>query len=150
MKLSTRSRYGTRAMIDIARHRDSRDTQLKDIAARQAISAKYLDHLLSSLRKAGLIRSTRSRQAGYSLARPASKITLKDIVLVLEGSLAPVDCVEHFGACPKVKTCRSRGVWEKLKKETEKVLDGITLRDLVDSKNDSGKPRKIKSNLKHR
>jgi len=134
MKLSTRSRYGTRAMIDIALHADSNDTQLKDISARQAISAKYLDHLLSSLRKAGLIRSTRSRQTGYSLSRPAAQITLKDIVLVLEGSLAPVDCVDNPETCPQVRTCCSRDVWKKLKKEMEKVLASVTLQDLVQSK----------------
>jgi len=139
MKLSTRSRYGTRAMIDIAQNKDSSATQLKDISRRQAISAKYLDHLLSSLRKAGLIRSTRSRQAGYSLSRPAKKITLKDIVLVLEGSLAPVDCVDNPGTCPQVKTCCSRNVWSKLKREIEKVLASITLQDLVDSKKTKGK-----------
>jgi len=126
-------------MIDIALHQDSSATQLKDISRRQAISAKYLDHLLSSLRKAGLIRSTRSRQTGYSLSRPAKKITLKDIVLVLEGSLAPVDCVDNPGTCPQVKTCRSRKVWGKLKKEMEKVLASVTLQDLVDSKKIKGK-----------
>jgi Rrf2 family transcriptional regulator, cysteine metabolism repressor len=126
-------------MIDIALHQDSSATQLKDISRRQAVSAKYLDHLLSSLRKTGLIKSTRSRQAGYSLSRPAKKITLKDIVLVLEGSLAPVDCVDNPGACPRVKTCSSRAVWSKLKKEMERALASVTLQDLVNSKKTKGK-----------
>ena len=125
-------------MIDIALQQDSSATQLKDISRRQAISAKYLDHILSSLRKAGLIRSTRSRQAGYSLSKPAKKITLKDIVLVLEGSLSPVDCVDNPGTCPQVTTCRSRDVWRKLKREMEKVLASVTLQDLVDSKKTKG------------
>ena len=120
-------------MIDIALHKDSSATQLKDISKRQAISAKYLDHILSSLRKAGLIRSTRSRQAGYTLSKPAGQITLQDIVLILEGSLAPVDCVDNPKACPQLQTCCSRDVWGKLKEKMDKVLAFVTLQDLIDS-----------------
>ncbi len=133
MKLSTRSRYGTRAMIDIALHGENSASQLRHIAHRQAISAKYLDHLLSSLRKAGLIISTRGRQGGYRLARPAAHITIKDIVQVLEGSLAPVECIDNPHCCQQIQGCFSRDVWGKLKVEMEKVLGSISLQDLIDS-----------------
>lgn len=133
MKLSTRSRYGVRAMIDIALHGETGESQLKDISRRQAISAKYLDHILSTLRKAKLIKSTRSREAGYTLARPAHQITLKEIMQVLEGSLAPVECVDNPNYCTQIAECCARDVWGKLKQEMEKVLSSITLQELTDS-----------------
>ena len=101
-------------MIDIAQNKDSSATQLKDISRRQAIVCKVSGPppLHASLRKAGLIRSTRSRQAGYALSRPAKKITLKDIVLVLEGSMAPVDCVDDPGNVPAGKNLLLTGCVE--------------------------------------
>jgi Rrf2 family protein len=122
-------------MIDIALHGGKGISQLRDIAQRQAISAKYLDHILSSLRKAGLIVSSRDRQYGYRLARPASQITIRDIVQVLEGSLAPVECIENPKCCAQIQACPSRDIWRKLKVEMEKVLDSITLQELIDSNN---------------
>jgi Rrf2 family protein len=133
MKLSTKSRYGVRAMTDIALYGETGASQLKDISKRQAISAKYLDHILSSLRKAGLIRSTRSRATGYTLTRPAHQISLKEIIQILEGSLAPVECVDNPECCKQVPVCFSRDAWGKLKVEMERVLDSITLQDLIDS-----------------
>jgi Rrf2 family cysteine metabolism transcriptional repressor len=136
MKLSTKSRYGVRAMIDIALHGETGESQLKDISRRQAISAKYLDHILSALRKSGLIRSTRSRTTGYTLARPAQQITLREIIQILEGSLALVECVDNPQCCKQLPVCFSRDVWGKLKTEMEKVLDSITLQDLIESHKD--------------
>ena len=133
MKLSTKSRYGVRAMADIALYGETGASQLKDISKRQAISAKYLDHILSALRKAGLIRSTRSRTAGYTLTKPAHHISLKEIIQILEGSLAPVECVDNPECCKQVPVCFSRDAWGKLKVEMERVLDSITLQDLIDS-----------------
>ena len=133
MKLSTKSRYGVRAMTDIALYGEPGASQLKDISKRQAISAKYLDHILSALRKAGLIKSTRSRKAGYTLTRPAHQISLKEIIQILEGSLSPVECIDNPKCCKQVPVCFSRDAWGKLKVEMEKVLDSITLQDLIDS-----------------
>jgi Rrf2 family protein len=120
-------------MTDIALYGETGASQLKDISRRQSISAKYLDHILSALRKSGLIRSTRSRTAGYTLARPAHQITLREIIQLLEGSLALVECVDNPKCCKQVPVCFSRDVWGKLKTEMEKVLDSITLQDLIDS-----------------
>ncbi len=133
MKLSTKSRYGVRAMIDIALYGETGTSQLKDISKRQAISAKYLDHILSALRKAGLIKSTRSRTSGYTLTRPAQQISIKEIIEILEGSLAPVECLDNPTCCQQVPVCFSRDAWEILKREIEKVLDSITLQDLIEA-----------------
>jgi Rrf2 family protein len=135
MKLSTKSRYGTRAMIDIAIHSNSGSCMLKDIAQRQDVSAKYLDHILSSLRKAGLIKNIRGKYGGYSLTRPASEITMKDILGSVEASLAPVECVDNTSACHKTGTCSSRDVWVRIKEAIEDVLESTTLASLVESSN---------------
>lgn len=133
MRLSTKGRYGTRAMIDIALYRESGSTLLKDIAARQGISLKYLDHILSSLRKAGLIKNVRGRGGGYSLTRPASKITLCEIIEAVEGSLAPVECIDDPEYCKKISTCSARDVWLKVRESIEGVLRGTTLQSLIEN-----------------
>jgi len=132
MKLSTKSRYGTRAMMDIAMHSDSGPSMLKDIAERQAVSPKYLDHILSALRKAGLIKNTRGKGGGYSLTRPASRITMKDIIEAVDGSLAPVECVDNPNVCDKIRTCATRDVWKKLKGAIEDILESTTLESLTE------------------
>ena len=132
MKLSTKSRYGTRAMMDIAMHSDGGSSMLRDIAERQAVSPKYLDHILSALRKAGLIKNTRGKGGGYSLTRPASRITMKDIIEAVDGSLAPVECVDNPSTCDRIHTCATRDVWEKLKGAMEDVLEATTLESLTE------------------
>ncbi len=133
MKLSTKSRYGTRAMIDIATNGHRGNTMLKDISERQAISPKYLDHILSSLRKAGLIKNVRGKGGGYFLSRPADTITLKEIFNAVEDSLAPVPCVENTDTCGKTDVCSSRDVWVKIKDAIENVLEETTLQELVEN-----------------
>ncbi len=135
MKLSTRSRYGTRAMIDIAIYSESGASMLKDIAERQAVSAKYLDHILSSLRKSGLIKNIRGKGGGYCLTQPSSAITLKDVVTAVDGSLAPVECVDKPDVCNRTHFCATREVWIDLKEAIENVLDSTTLEALVESQN---------------
>ncbi len=135
MKLSTKSRYGTRAMMDIAFHSNKGSCMLKDIAQRQDVSPKYLDHILSSLRKAGLIKNTRGKDGGYSLIRSASEITMKDIINAVEGSLAPVECVDNSTLCTKTNMCSTRDVWVKMKEAMEDVLEATTLANLMESSN---------------
>jgi Rrf2 family transcriptional regulator, cysteine metabolism repressor len=132
MKVSTRARYGTRAMIDIAIHADRGHTMLKNIAERQGISAKYLDHILSSLRRAGLIKNIRGREGGYMLARPASAITLKNIFDAVEGPFIPVDCLENELLCDHLAVCPTREVWLRMKHAVEDVLAGTTLQELTE------------------
>jgi len=133
MKLSTKGRYGTRAMIDIALYNESGSTLLKDIASRQGISLKYLDHILSSLRKAGLIKNVRGKGGGYSLTRPAAKITLCDIIEAVEGSLSPVECVDNPDYCKKISSCSAHDVWVKVRESIEDVLRNTSLQSLTES-----------------
>jgi len=133
MKLSTRGRYGTRVMVDLALNDDGRPIPLKEIARRQNISQKYLGHIITSLVKAGLVRSIQGSKGGYKLAKPAAKIKISQIIQVLEGSLAPSDCVDTPQICPQISTCVTRDVWIKVKSAIMEVLESITLEDLTSS-----------------
>ena len=136
MKLSTKSRYGTRAMMDIAIHSSTGPSMLKDISRRQNISPKYLDHILSTLRKAGLIKNIRGKGGGYVLTRPPAAITMRHIVEALEGSLAPVECVDHPEKCEKICSCATREVWKKMKHAMVDILDATTLENLSEFQNE--------------
>ncbi len=136
MRLSTKSRYGTRAMLDIALQSSSgKCAQLKDIAERQTISPKYLDHILSALRKAGLIKNIRGKNGGYTLMRHPAAITLKDIVDAVEGSIAPVECIDNPSLCDRTPTCSTRDVWTQLKKTMDTFLESTTLTMLIENQN---------------
>lgn len=133
LKLSTRSRYGLRAMFDLARHAGEGPISLKSIAERQGLSEHYLEQLISGLRKAGLVESTRGAQGGYFLGKEASQIRVGDVIRVLEGSIAPVDCVseEDPECCQNSRYCVTRTVWEKMRDSITEVVDSITLEDMV-------------------
>lgn len=120
-------------MIDIALYKESGSTLLKDIASRQGISLKYLDHILSSLRKAGLIKNVRGKGGGYSLTRPAAQITLCDIIEAVEGSLSPVECVDNPKYCKKTPNCSAHDVWVKVRESIEDVLRNTSLQSLTES-----------------
>jgi Rrf2 family protein len=132
MKLSTKGRYGTRAMLDIATNAEKGPCIMKDISKRQDISPKYLDHILSSLRRAGLIQNIRGKDGGYILTRPATDINLKEIIEAVEGSLAPVECIDDDKVCDKIETCASIEVWRKLRDAIEGVLKDTSLQSLVE------------------
>ncbi|MCX8044079.1 MAG: Rrf2 family transcriptional regulator [Desulfobacterota bacterium] len=127
MRLSTKGRYGTRAMIDIAMHSAQGPTLMKDIAARQDIAPKYLDHILSALRKAGLLKNIRGRGGGYVLARPAANITLREIIEAVEGKISPVECLDNPSQCDRVAACPTRPVWARLRQAMLDVLGTTTL-----------------------
>ena len=132
MKLSTKGRYGVTAMYDLAMHVGKGPISLKSVAERQEISEHYLEQLMGQLRKAGLVKSTRGAQGGYMLTKQPTDITVGDIVRVMEGPIAPVDCLlsEAPSCCDKVGRCVTRGVWRKVGDSIAKVLDDITLADL--------------------
>jgi Rrf2 family protein len=132
MKLSTRGRYGARAMLDIALHNPEGASKLKDIANRQKVSPKYLDHILSSLRKADLVKNIRGRFGGYLLTRPAAQISMKELIQAVEGSLAPVECVDKPEKCSQNLSCPTRDVWIILKGIIEESLESITIQDLIE------------------
>ena len=132
MKLSTRGRYVTRALLDLALHHDEEPVLLKDIARRQEISLSYLEHLITPLIAVGIVRSTRGAKGGISLARSPEEIRLDEIIQLLEGTIAPVECVTNPEVCSRSESCVTRDVWSELKRAINGVLGSITLQDLVE------------------
>ena len=132
MKLSTKGHYGLQAMFDLALHHGEGPIPLKNVAGRQDISEHYLEQLIAGLRKAGLVKSLRGAQGGYTLARNPDEITVGDIIRVLEGPLAPLDCVDEDSncSCNRAEDCITRGVWRKVRDSITNVLDSITLGDM--------------------
>ncbi|WP_406676515.1 RrF2 family transcriptional regulator [Moorella sp. ACPs] len=133
MKLSTRGEYGLRAMFDLAQHYGEGPIPIKSVAERQDISEHYLEQLIAVLRKAGLVKSVRGAQGGYILSRDPEEITVGDIIRVLEGPIAPVECLNasEGEGCERAETCVTRGIWEKVRDSISSVLDSFTLADMV-------------------
>ncbi len=131
MRMSTRARYGLRMMLDLAREYGKGSVFLRETAAREGISEKYLSQIIIPLRGGGLVRSTRGAYGGYTLARPPSEITLREIVEPLEGGNCLVDCVKHPSACPRVPMCAARDIWTMLGEKISEALDSVTLEQLV-------------------
>jgi len=139
MKLSTRGRYGTRVLLDLALHQRGGPVPLKDIAKREEISLLYLEHLVTPLIAAGLIRSTRGARGGVCLARSPEEIKISEVVELLEGSIAPVDCVDDPKACSRSDLCVTRDIWVELKEAMDGVLESKTLHDLVEMQKKKGR-----------
>ena len=140
MKLSTRGRYATRALLDLALHQNQSLIPLKDIAQRQEISLRYLEHLITPLIAAGIVISTRGPRGGVSLARPPEKIRLSEIIQLLEGSIAPVECVNNPKICTRSELCATRDIWSELKEAMDGVLEATTLQDLVERQRKKEQP----------
>ena len=132
MKLTTRGRYGTRALLDLAFHSGERPVVLRDIAQRQQISLMYLEHLITPLIAAGIVLSTRGPRGGVSLAKSPGEIRLSEVIQLLEGSTASVKCVDNPGLCSHSELCVTRDVWGELKRVINGVLESTTLQDLVE------------------
>ncbi len=139
MKLSTKGRYGTRALLDVALHQEDSPVQLKVIAQRQQISLHYLEHIIAPLIAAGLLRSTRGAYGGVSLGKPPQEIVLSEVIQVLEGSITPVECVDDPNVCSRADICVTRDVWTDVKKAMAGVLESVTLQDLVERQKDKQK-----------
>jgi Rrf2 family transcriptional regulator, cysteine metabolism repressor len=132
MRFSTKGRYGVRAMLDIALNSAEGPVLMRDIAARQGISAQYLEHLISPLIKAGLLRSMRGARGGLFLAKQPEDIILSEVIEILEGSLAPVECVDNPRVCERSSSCVTRDLWQDMKNAALGVLSSVTLRDLME------------------
>lgn len=139
MKLSTRARYGTRALLDLALHRGNEPVQLKDIALRQNISLHYLEHLIAPLIGAGIVGSTRGARGGVYLIKHPQEIKLSEVIQLLEGSIAPVECVDNPGICNRSDSCATRDVWSEMKNAIDGVLSSTTLQDLVERQKNKAK-----------
>ena len=133
MKISTKGRYATRVMLDLALHDTGECIKAKDIAARQGISEKYLEQIISILNKAGYVKSVRGAQGGYRLAKAPKEYMVGMILRLTEGSLAPVACLEDGAdACERWDTCETLDVWRDLYGAINQVVDGVTIADLAE------------------
>ena len=132
MKMSTKGRYGLRAMIELASHCGDQPVPLSVIARSEEISERYLEQLMSKMKKAGLVKSCRGSAGGYSLTREAADISVGDILRAVEGNLNPVDCsasVEE--SCENSGACVAKYVWQKVNDSINKAVDSISLAELV-------------------
>lgn len=132
MKVSTKGDYGVRALIELAQHYGEGPLQSAEIAARQQVPEPYLDQLLTTLRRAGFIRSTRGPQGGHQLIRDPKELRLREVIEALEGSLAPIDCLDPSSACSRTGGCAQRAVWEEVMAATTAILDRTTIADLAE------------------
>jgi Rrf2 family protein len=132
MKLSTRGRYGTRVLLDLALQQGREPVPLKEIAERQEVSLQYLEHLIAPLISRGLVRSVRGAKGGILLAKRPEEIKLSEVIELLEGSVAPVECVDSPEICGRASFCVTRDVWGELKRAIAGVLESITIQDLVE------------------
>jgi Rrf2 family protein len=132
MRLSTRTRYATRALAALAAATVT-PVSVRELAESEHISAKYLEHIFHRLNSVGLLRAVRGKCGGYELAKPAASITLKDVFVVFEGTIA-LECTDDPDRCPMVSTCATRQTWVELKEAILRVLERTTLEDLAERK----------------
>ncbi len=131
MKLSTRSRYGTRLLLDMAQHYNQGPVQLGEIARRQNISLKYLEQIIIPLKKAQYVKSVRGPKGGHLLAKPPEQISVGEIVALLEEGVSLVDCAEHAELCERSQSCPTRMIWQEAAQAMFDRLKAITLADLI-------------------
>jgi Rrf2 family protein len=134
MKISTRGEYGVRAMVALAHHYGSGPVSITAVAKESSVPPAYLEQLIGPLRRAGLVESKRGAQGGYQLSRPPAAIRVGDVYRVMEGPVAPMDCVSENVAdqtCPLIDGCETRPVWMKVRDSITEALDSTTLEDLV-------------------
>ena len=141
MKLSTRSRYGMRAMYELALNYKNGPVPIKTISKNLDVSGKYLHALLTILKSGGLVRSVWGSQGGFILSLPPSKICVYDIVKTLEGPISVVNCVADKRLCSKSKECVTREIWIDVSMAIEKVLSDISLNDMLQKRNDKKKKK---------
>jgi Rrf2 family protein len=134
MKLSTRSRYGTRILLELARHPDGEPVQVSEIERVQKIPVKYVEQLIRTLKSAQLIKSVRGSKGGHRLNKSAAEITVGQIVRLFEGQTDLVECVSAPEICPRSLECRVRDVWIEATEAMYEKLDGVTIADLIKAK----------------
>ena len=133
MKVSTKGDYGIRALIELAHHYgEPKPTQSAAIAARQGIPESYLEQLLTILRRAGFIRSVRGPQGGHALIRDPEAVLVSEVVVALEGSILPIDCLDESSACSRGGGCAQRDMWQSVREAILGVLDNTTIADLAE------------------
>ena len=132
MMISTRGRYALRVMIDLAEHDADGYIPMKDVAERQGISLKYLEKLMPVLSGGGLVEGVHGKGGGYRLTRPPEEYVVGDLLRLMEGTLAPVACLEPGARpCPRAAECKTLPLWSRLNRVISECLDGVTLADLL-------------------
>ncbi len=131
MKLSTKGRYAVRAMLDLAQNAGEGPVLTREVSRRQEVSALYLAQLFNRLASAGLVRSVRGSHGGFVLSRAPAEISMLDIIQAVEGSTAPVECVDNAAVCTRSGFCPTRKVWIQVKVATDQVLSSSTLEKLA-------------------
>ena len=147
MKLSTRSRYGLRMVLDMAQHCDNGPVQIGSIAKRQDISVKYLEQLIIPLKKANYIESVRGPKGGHMLSKPPDKITVGEIVELLEGGINLANCIENPEVCERHDSCLTRSIWEEATEAMYNRLHSITLSEMIE-KTGTKKSKTVKTSNK--
>lgn len=134
MKISTKGRYGLRAMIDIAIYSRESKVSISSIAERENISSNYLEIIIAVLKKKGYVNSTRGAKGGYLLAKEPKDISVGDLLRALEGDLNPINCAQFYTdqTCDTFDTCATKFVWKKIEESITNVVNNISLQDIVD------------------
>jgi Rrf2 family iron-sulfur cluster assembly transcriptional regulator len=146
MRLSTQSRYGVRAIFDIAYHSEGLETQVKDISRRQGISARYLEQIFQKLKKAGIVGSKRGPSGGYSLTKKPDEITIGEIVRITEGNINPVLCLnpeDSSQPCDRLGECVTRIIWNEAGKRLKEYFDSVTIKDLCRTAQEMGLKKEL-------
>ena len=135
MKISTKGRYALRMMVDICEHQKDGYVTLKDVARRQEISKKYLEQIALHISQAGMLRAVRGYQGGYMLSKPACDYSVESILEAVEGSMAPVTCLDRQpNPCGRSACCKTLPLWQGLQKRVYDYLSGISLEDVVEGR----------------
>lgn len=143
MKFSTRTRYGLRALIDIGLNQKEKPVFVKDIARRQNISERYLEHIMLLLKNAGILKSKKGGKGGYEFLKKPSEISVREIFEILEGKISPVECVEKKEICARSDNCAARDLWCRIRDEIVKILNKVTLETLIEQQKKKNKKEKI-------
>jgi len=134
MRISTKIRYGTRAILELASHFGEGPIDLREIAGKQNISLKYLEQVIIPLRAAGLVKSVRGSKGGYSLAKPPAEISLSDVIEVLEGPVNLIECLKDPKVCQRSSFCVTRDIWDEVSQAIDGIFHSITLDAMVNRK----------------
>jgi Rrf2 family iron-sulfur cluster assembly transcriptional regulator len=146
MRLSTKSRYGVRAIFDIAYHSEGLETQVKDISRRQGISPRYIEQIFQKLKRAGIIGSKRGPSGGYFLSKKDDEITIGEIIRITEGTLDPVACLNPESpsqSCDKVGKCVTRLIWNEAGNRLKEYFDSVSVKDLCTMAQEMGLKKEL-------
>jgi Rrf2 family protein len=139
MNISTKGKYGLRALVDLTVHGKREAVSISSIAQRQGLSEGYLEQLMARLKKAGFVQSTRGARGGYRLAYAPEEISVGDVLRALEGSIEPIDCPGIDGGCGAADSCVTMNLWKRINDGVNKIVDETTLQSLIGGECETGK-----------